>query len=168
MHDAFRLAGRAGRIEQLHDVVGLRAAPGERVGVAALGTIATEQDLLEALSAFPADDQHAFEMRQFPLHRPRQRGMVEPAELARNDEEFAFGKAEHELHFALPKNRHHRVHDGADPHACQDERGELPPVRQLTGDHVVFPDAESAETERNPVDARCQLAVAQSGLTPCH
>src|SRR6266487_7212865 len=59
------------------------------------------------------------------------------------------------------------VRNPPSPCSCRPPQGrrELPPVRQLAGDHVVSFDAELGEAERNAVDARGELAIAQAALT---
>jgi hypothetical protein len=92
------------------------------------------------------------------------RHMIEAAPQRGHDGDLGLGKAHHEAQLALAKDRHQRVGHGADAAAGKEQRDELPPVRQLKGNHVAGAGAEIEEARRDPVDTIAELGVGEADL----
>ena len=73
---------------------------------------------------------------------------------------LASAEAQHEAQLALAEDRHQRIGDRADAVAGEEQRRELPPVRQLERDHVALADAALEEPRRDLVDPLAELGIA--------
>jgi hypothetical protein len=160
LHHALGLTRGARGVEQLDHVVRVRPAAGELGGgVEIVLPAPLDQRALEAVVALPAHHQHAFERRQRAAQVGQHGGVVVATEAARHHHEARLGEVEHEAEFALAKDRHQRVADGADAKARQVQRDELPPVRQLERHHVARLHAKADQPQRDAVDAQLELQV---------
>ncbi|MCY1408179.1 hypothetical protein D9M71_234980 [compost metagenome] len=157
---AFRLAGGAGGVEQLHHVVGMRAACGEqRRGVGFLFPGAAHQQLLEGVLA--ADHQYVAQVRQVAAQAVEHGAVVEAAVAVRDHHHPALGVGQHEAQLAFAEDRHQRVEHRADAHAGQVQRHHLPPVGQLARHHVARFHPQRGQAAGHPRDATVEFRVAQ-------
>src|SRR5215813_5963014 len=90
--------------------------------------------------------------------------MIKAAPECGHDRDFRLGEAQHEAQLALAKDRHQRIGDRTNATAGVEQRRELPPVRQLKGDHVALADATVEQAQGDLVDAVAKLSVTQPNL----
>jgi len=113
VHRAFRLAGRAGGIDDLHDLV--------RIGAdEIIGSILVQEQVGEVRLPFPADDADVAQRRQIGAQGDGHSRMVEAAEDSWYHQQLTLGESEHETQFALAEDGHEGIGDRADP-----QRGEM-------------------------------------------
>jgi len=161
VHHALGLAGRAGGVEKLDDLVRFRPAGGEhRPGIRVLLQPGVQQRRLEIV----ADDEQVLQLRQGRAELPRHRRMVVPPEDARRHQRLCVREIEHEGELALAEDRHQRIGTDAKAQAGDVQAVELPPVGKLEGQHVSAPEPVRMKAERHPVGQPLQLAPGEGRL----
>jgi hypothetical protein len=164
VHDGLGLAGRAGRVDQLHDLVGLGTRHRQPLLFGAGQRRAVEERLLERGLARATHCEDVLHAGQVGADLAHHRHMVEAAPQGGDDSHLGLAEAQHEAQLALAEDRHQRIGDGADAVAGEEQRRELPPVRQLEGDHVALADTALQQPRRDSFDSIAELRVREPDL----
>ena len=151
VQDALRLAGAAGREQQLRRAVAGWPPRRDRVGV---GHVALQWIVL-------ADDDHVLEVSQGRLQAARHREVVVAAERVGDDQHPGGALAEHEMELALAEDRHQRLADGADPERREADCDEFEPIGKLVGDRIARRNPQLQQRRRGAVGSRVELGPGQ-------
>ena len=159
MQDALRHTGRAGRIEDLDDVVRVGPAREERLRVDFFFPTTLQEMRFKRRVALAVQNKDMLELGESGPKLVDHCLMVVITEGLRCDEDLALRIIEHEGQFALTENRHDRIGDCPDVETGKMQCGELPPVRKLIGNDLAFLNAEFRKADGNAPSIAPELIV---------
>jgi len=163
VHHALGFAGGARGIDELGDVVGAGAVGAQNAGgIGILFPGRSAEQSFVAVGALPVHHHDVFQLRQVRLDALDHLLEVKATEGLGRDDDLGLSVLEHEVEFALAEDVHQRVDHGANARAGQVGHGELPPVGQLAGDHVVLFHPQTRQAHGHAVGHLRQLAVAEA------